>query len=1064
MTEMMNYARDEENYGCVFSISQALRLCLDNKGKIDMDYISKLTGVENTNALVGLIFFDPESESWVTADDYLSGNIMRKLEAAKAANGNGRFAKNITALESVLPPKPEADDIYVSIGSCWIPPEIYDQFIEYMFGEKYKNYSPWLRNARKKESAIIYESITGQWVLPRKNDWYDRRDITVNITYGGHGYNALDIIERTLNHQNIVVRDALGNVSSSHTASILDKQEKLNEKFRSWIWSDPIRKEKLVDIYYKRFCCIRRRRFDGSYLTFPGMFKDIELYPYQLAAVEKMLFTKNVLLAHDVGSGKTYEMIAAAMKLRSWDRSGKNMFLVPNNIVGQWAEIFRKMYPDAKILTVEPKSFTPNLRQSVLKDIRDNDYDGIIIAYSSFDLITPLSNICALENKKKKLETACSAYSNNYASRKIPKKLRGQLDKTEKQICALRTEILDYDGICFDELGITRLFVDEAHNFKNLPISTNQQVMGINSSGSKKCSKLLEKIRCIQDNGGDIVFATGTPLTNSITDAFVLQKYLQEDELEQLGISNFDSWTSLFAHPVTDFEIDLDTKTYRQATRFSQFHNLPELTSLMSLVSDYHRVDNKTNGIPDHSGRINMLVPKTKEFIELLDEISMRLNSIRSGAVSRSKDCLLKICVDARKAALDMRLYKIGAAFIEQSKIARCAEKIANIYFRTANQKSTQLVFSDMFHSKSGFDLYDALINRLIELRVNENEIAVVHEADTDSQRSKLFKAVREGDIRVLIGSTMKLGTGVNVQDRLVALHHLDVPWRPADMTQREGRILRQGNTNDKIYIYRYIAEGSFDAYSWQLLEKKASFITDFLAGTYSQRTAEDIDDTVLDFATAKGLAADDPRVKERVEIENRLMRLKTLQRSFTEQRIMLRQQLGEIPQQEKHLRELIEMYRKDNNTYTVWCSTHPRSKRRSNKEAKARNAIREFITAAIRNNNQTLRTLMQYHGFSIVLPPVKDEKPYLLVKGVGSYRVEINADAENATNYLLRIDNVLASLNDRICKVNNQLVELESTKAKIEAELLKPNPFAKQIKDAEFKLRQLDEDLGIAI
>ena len=859
------------------SISDGLMYSLSNLGRVDIEYISSITGEDYKTiicALKGSIYQNPETwgecfyKGWETSEEYLSGNMIRKWKAAKEADKeyNGYFSENIKAIEKVIPPTVATNDIYITLGSPWVPADIIDDFILHLFGDPFKHdrsrYNQAVIDRMMESWKTIHDEITGTWEIPCKSRYND--SVSVSNTYGTDKLEALYILEKTLNMQTIAVKDKIccatnasgvkRVINKAETAAAIEKQQKLIKEFQKWVWEDDARKERLERIFENKFSCIRRRIFDGSFLRFPDMSAQINLYPYQKDAVARIIFTPNTLLAHDVGAGKTYVMIAAAMEMRRMGLSEKNMFVVPNNIVGQWKNIFHEMYPSADILCVDPKSFAPSKRESILERIRDNDFDGIIIAYSCFEQI-PLSkgyyqNLLIDEQK----HIAEIAGKKNKATSRLKKKQ----EAVSKALSELSVAMDDlYNGVYFDELGITRLFVDEAHNFKNVPLETKtNNVLGINSTGSKRCQDMMDKVHMIQkkNDGKGVVLATGTPITNSITDAYIMQRYLQSGELGMLDLQSFDSWIGMFAERVTEFEVDVDTSTYRLATRFAKFHNLPELTSLLSSVADFHQVD-ESAGIPAFDGYNDALVSKTPAFAAYLADISTRADNVRKGRISRKDDNMLKITTDGRKAALDLRLVDPNAVFTYQSKVARCVENVADIYFRTTSRKSAQIIFCDTSTPKTGFNIYDEVKVMLQNKGVPSDKIAFIHDAETEAQRNTLFAQVRNGDIRILIGSTYKLGLGVNVQERLIALHHIDVPWRPADMTQREGRILRRGNTNSKVYIYRYITEGSFDAYSWQLLETKQRFISELLSGSLTERSGTDIADTVLDYAEVKALA-----------------------------------------------------------------------------------------------------------------------------------------------------------------------------------------------------------------
>lgn len=1066
------------------SISDGLMYSLSNLGRVDIEYISSITGEDYKTiicALKGSIYQNPETwgecfyKGWETSEEYLSGNMIRKWKAAKEADKeyNGYFAENIKAIEKVIPLTVATNDIYITLGSPWVPADIIDDFILHLFGDPFKHcrYNQGVIDRMMESWKTIHDEITGTWEIPCKSRYND--SVGVRETYGTDKLEALYILEKTLNMQTIAVKDKIccatnasgvkRVINKAETAAAIEKQQKLIKEFQKWVWEDDERKERLERIFENNFSCIRRRIFDGSFLRFPDMSAQINLYPYQKDAVARIIFTPNTLLAHDVGAGKTYVMIAAAMEMRRMGLSEKNMFVVPNNIVGQWKNIFHEMYPSADILCVDPKSFAPSKRESVLERIRDNDFDGIIIAYSCFEQI-PLSKgyyqSLLIDEQKHIAEIAGK-------KNKATSRLKKKQEAVSKALSELSVAMDDlYNGVYFDELGITRLFVDEAHNFKNVPLETKtNNVLGINSTGSKRCQDMMDKVHMIQkkNDGKGVVLATGTPITNSITDAYIMQRYLQSGELGMLDLQSFDSWIGMFAERVTEFEVDVDTSTYRLATRLAKFHNLPELTSLLSSVADFHQVDT-SSGIPQIDGYTDALVSKTNEFADYLKGISQRAEDVRNGYVSRKDDNMLKITTDGRKAALDLRLVDPNAAFNYQSKVARCVENVADIYFRTTSQKSTQIIFCDTSTPKTGFNIYDEVKVMLQNKGVPSDKIAFIHDAETEAQRNTLFAQVRNGDIRILIGSTYKLGLGVNVQERLIALHHIDVPWRPADMTQREGRILRRGNTNSKVYIYRYITEGSFDAYSWQLLETKQRFISELLSGSLTERSGTDIADTVLDYAEVKALAVGDPLVKQRVEAANELTRYMALQSKLVESRIRLEKELLEMPGQIHNQIDLIEYCKQDLAFYTEWRKINPpvEDSKMKKEEAEKRKTLREFISTAIREHvlETKEKTLTSYRGFDIVLPAnMTLEKPYVWLKKSGKYYVELgDTDIGN----LIRIDNYLDSLGDHLSKLMQNLEQLREKEKDIRFELSKDESYTDQIETYKNKVKKLDKKLGV--
>lgn len=1072
----------------VDAVADALILSLTTRGCVDIEYISSITGESKKDvilALKGSIYQNPDTwnqhydQGWETAEEYLSGNLMRKLKTAREANKlfNGYFQRNIDAIKKVLPPVVKAQDIYVTLGSPWLPADIIDDFIMYLFGNPYKYMEHSYYYHQHKDELFnylktVHDEITGSWEIPNKGRY--NHSVNVSRVYGTKRLEALHILERTLNMKTVYVTDEVSSpntktgttrvINKDDTVAAIDCQKKLINAFQDWVWKDEDRKARLEKIYERKFGSIKRRVFDGSFLKFPGLSEDVHLFDYQKNAVARILFTPNTLLAHDVGAGKTYVMIAAGQELRRMGLSKKNMYVVPNNIVGQWASIFRSMYQDANLLVVEPKTFTPDVRAYVLKRMRDEDFDGIIIAYSCFEEM-PISlqgHINQLEEEKKEIAAKLSA-KNKHITPQLLKKVKD----INKKLDELNTRYQDpFDqSIYFDDLKVNRLFVDEAHNFKNVPIDTKtNQVLGISSTGSNRCKEMLEKVRFVQrsNNGKGVVFATGTPITNSVTDCYIMQQYLQSGELALLDLHCFDAWIGMFAEKSTAFEIDVDTSGYRLATRFNRFHNLPELTALLSQIADFHQLDASAD-IPQFDGYQDKVNSKSIDLEKFLKSISERADIVRKGQIERTKDNMLKITSDGRKAALDIRLVDPTASYDFNSKVARCAENVSKIYFDTYLGKKTQLIFCDTSTPKQGFNIYDELKTRLIELGVAEDDIAFVHDANTDAQREKLFKKVRSGEIRVLIGSTFKLGIGVNVQDRLIAIHHIDVPWRPADMTQREGRILRQGNTNDKVYIYRYITEGSFDAYSWQLLETKQRFIQDLLSGSIVERSGSEIDDIVLNYAEVKALAVGNPAVKTRCEKANELTRLYTLQHKLIEARIGMQQELLEIPTKIENERKYIAKCKSDLAFYKDLKSKElpPRDQHEKDQQIEKRRALREFIGNEVRDYvlETSEKTILEYKGFKVVLPAnMTREKPYCYLVREGKYYVELgDTDVGN----LARIDNFIDNLQTHLDRLNAILRGYLIREADIKAQLEKDDDYTARIEELKREIENLDRQLG---
>ena len=1049
------------------SISDGLIICLTNLGRVDIEYISVITGESLKNVIVALrgsIYQNPDKWNecfylgWETAEEYLSGNLCRKYRAAKKANVKykGYFQANVDALEKIMPPRLDAEQIYAPLGAPWIPTDIIDNFIDFLLGPVVPNLSSTVYRTRHSEELAL-------WEIPGKTRYmYTGYSARCYSTYGTSRIDALSIIEKTLNQRAVAVYDEVktGELTKSgkpkksrvlnegETVLALDKQEKILEKFNNWLWSDPARKNRLELIYEEKYASTRVRRFDGSFLTLPGLNPSINLFPFQKNAVARILFTPNTLLAHDVGSGKTYVMICAGMELRRMGISKKNLYVVPNNLVGQWRDTFLHMYSQASLLVVEPKSFTPAKRWQTLSLIRDGDYDGIIMAYSCFEQI-PMSKsfeVDKLENEIKVIEqTTQGLYSNVMSAHR---------QKLEKELNSTILKRVNPQEVAFDKLGINTLFVDEAHNYKNVPIETKvDRVLGISSGGSAKCQDMLDKVYCIQDqnNGRGVVFATGTPITNSLTDAFVMQLYLQSGELKLLGLSSFDGWIGMFAEKHTDFEVDIDTSKFRLATRFSKFHNLPELTSLFSTFADFHTVSRNDVDLPDFCGYTDNIIPPDPSFIKYLEAISERADLVRSRKVPRNKDNLLLITTDGRKAALDVRLVDNSVVHLASCKVCACAKNVYELY-KNYDDK-TQLVFSDYGTPKETFNVYSELRRLLISYGIPSEEIEFVHSATTDKKRDKLFESVRLGKIKVLIGSTLKLGLGVNVQDKLVAIHHLDVPWRPADMVQREGRILRQGNTNDEIFMHRYITKGSFDAYSWQLLETKQRFISSLLSGHVSERNNCDVYDTVLSYAEVKALAIGNPAIKERVETANELNRLLILRRESLIHKDDLRAELNKIPAKIQRQQEVADNALADIDLYKDCYAELTPVERKD-----IRVALETALLDNILKPNET--ELFKYQGFTVALPSgMSMSKPFIWLYGAGKYYLELG---ESPLGYLTRIDNFLNDLPAFTEKQEDKLKKLHMIQASIEVELEEDDIYEERIEELRRKIEKLDKKLGV--
>lgn len=1061
------------------SIPDAFVRCLRDTGRVDIGRIAELSGAgtsEVIEALRGSIYCNPDTwgckadQGWETADEYLSGNLRYKLVKARLAykTYRGSFRDNVEALEALLPPEMKAEDIYVTLGSPWLPPEIIDEFVNHLIQP----------HDYHRCKGTIHDEETGSWEIPDKSMY--AHYVRNTNTFGTSRIEAVKILERTLNMKTIRVTDEVRSetsksgvkrvVNREETAAAQEKQKLIIAEFRRWIWQDEERRRKVKELFERKYGCTVARRFDGRFLEFPGMSDSVRLYPYQKDAVARILFTPNTLLAHDVGAGKTYIMIAAAMELRRMGMARKCMFVVPNNLVEQWRGIFLELYPDAQLLCIEPGDMDPDRRNQTMKKVIVNSYDGIIIAYSCFDRI-PLSKRAHLDALRAERDGMLAV---KRRKKKVTSSFDRKLDKLNKELGELAAgRDIGLELICFNDLGIDRLFVDEAHNYKNVSIETAiSGVYGINRKGSSKCDSMMDKVHYVQQthDGGGVVMATGTPITNSISDIYVFQKYLQSGELQLLDLQTFDSWVGMFAEKTTEFEIAVDTGSYRLATRFARFHNIPELTTILASIADFHSMD-AGGDIPQFDGYTDVVIPRSSALKAYLEEISRRADRVHERKVKRDEDNMLKITSDGRKAALDIRLvtepaegsYEFGAP-VGRCKVSECAERTAIIWHRTKAERLTQLIFCDTSTPKAGFNMYDELKQRLVDLGVDAAEIAYVHDANTERRREKLFSSIREGRIRVLIGSTFKLGLGVNVQDRLVAVHHLDLPWRPADMVQREGRILRAGNLNEKVEIYRYITEGSFDAYSWQLLETKQRFISDILSGTIAGRSGGEVDDTVLDYAEVKALALGNPLLRSRVETRNEISRLSALQRKSVEARLRLEQRYRELPDAIAARQLELDMCLSD--VAFIEARGKDPYKDLSAAEKKRVAAWRKHVREYLGKNLYSCvmmpkeEALMYYRGFTIVLPAGMDgSHPYLYLVREGRYRVDMS---DKETGLLIRLDNFLDRLDEHAEVLRRRKEVLEQELKETEAELLKAESYSDLIDEYTAKLDRIDDELGV--
>lgn len=860
----------------VDTASEALAVSLGEKARVDLAYMSELTGKseeEVAKELAGVIFQNPVTEKWENADEYLSGNVREKLATARIfAENRPEFAINVTALEGVQPKELDASEIEVRIGATWIGPKYMEDFMRETFETPDYLFD---RNL----VGVQYSDVTGQWNVKGKNA--DRGNSLVNMTYGTSRANAYRILEDSLNLRDTRIFDTIEEdgkekrvLNKKETTLASQKQEAIREAFKDWIFRDPERRQTLCAKYNELFNSTRPREYDGSHLKFPGMTPDITLRPHQLNAVAHQLYGDNTLLAHCVGAGKTFEMIAAAMESKRLGLCQKSLFVVPNHLTEQWASDFLRLYPGANILAATKKDFEPANRKKFCSSIATGDYDAVIIGHTQFEKI-PLSTerqAAMIERQITEIEMAIEAVKAEKGERYTIK----QMEKTKKSLNARLSRINDTSRkdnvVTFEQLGVDRLFVDESHNYKNLFLYTKMRnVAGIAQTEAQKSSDMFAKCQYMDEltGGKGITFATGTPISNSMTELYTNMRYLQYSTLQKLGLGNFDSWAATFGETQTAIELAPEGTGYRAKTRFAKFFNLPELISLFKESADIQTPDMLKLPVPEAEYE-NVVLKPSEYQKEMVQSLADRAEAVRDRKVEPHVDNMLKITNDGRKLALDQRLINDMLPDEDNSKATTCVDKVCEIWEETKEQKSAQLIFCDLSTPKGDgtFNVYEDIRNKLIEKGVPPEEIAFIHDANTEKRKAELFAKVRSGQVRFLLGSTAKMGAGTNVQDRLIALHHLDVPWRPSDIEQQEGRILRQGNMNDKVKIFRYVTEGTFDSYSWQLIENKQKFIGQIMTSKSPVRSCEDIDEAALSYAEVKALATGNPYIKEKMDLD----------------------------------------------------------------------------------------------------------------------------------------------------------------------------------------------------
>lgn len=1063
--------RKKKEFNNVATANEALMVSLSEKAKVDINYMSELTGISNEKIkkdLDGIIFKVPsvlneEQEEYVTADEYLSGNIREKLEVAKmSAAIDPKYQKNVEALEKAMPKELTASEIEVRLGATWIPVEIYQQFLYELLDTP-----SWVRNYTK----LSYSSYNANWNISAKN--MDKESVKADKTYGTSRANAYRLMEDCLNLKQTKIFDYEydddGNkqaiLNKKETMIAQQKQDTIKESFNNWIWKDPQRREELTQIYNRLFNSIRPREYNGDHLEFPGMNPEITLRKHQKDAIAHILYGQNVLLAHVVGAGKTFEMTAACMELKRLGLAQKPMFVVPNHLVEQWGAEFLQLYPSANILVATKRDFEKKNRKKLFSKMATGEYDAIIIGHSQFEKI-PMS----IERQKMNIENEIEEITNGISSLKANNGERftiKQLERTKKGLKAKLEKLNKNDRkddlITFEEIGVDRLFVDEAHFYKNLFLFTKMNnVSGLSTTDAQKSSDLYLKCRYLDEitGGKGVVFATGTPISNSMTEMYTMQRYLQYSTLVKHNLQHFDCWASTFGETSTSIELAPEGSGYRMKTRFSKFFNLPELINMFKEVADIKTADMLNLPVPNAHYQ-NVAVKPSDIQKELVESLGERAQKIRDGTVDPHEDNMLKITNDGRKLALDQRLINELLPENKNSKVNACIKNILKIYQETVEEKSTQLVFCDMSTPRNdAFNVYDEIRNKLLEEGIPESEIAYIHNAKTDVKKKELFSKVREGKVRILIGSTGKMGAGTNVQECLIAIHDLDCPWRPSDLEQRAGRIVRQGNRNKDVYIYRYVTEGTFDAYLYQLVENKQKFIGQIMTSKSPVRSAEDIDEASLSYAEIKALASGNPKVKEKMELDTKVSKLKLAKANYLSQKYDLEDRIIKYyPQKIKSIKTRIEGLENDIKDLKPQ-KEFQQIKIKNMLIVDKKQAGNAILLACKGYDGQDKKYIGEYRGFDLYIQFNSLSQYYIMsLKKELYYPVELGNDVYGN---LTRIDNAIENI-PKSLKVEREL--LQNTLQQLHnAELEVEKPFEKEdeLNNALKKLSKINKELDL--
>ena len=1065
--------RRAETVTSVDTASEALAVCIGERAGVDLSYMAQLSGkteAELTEELAGVIFKNPISEKWEPSDEYLSGNVREKLQIAKQfAEDHPEYQVNVQYLEQVQPKDLDASEIEARLGATWISEDYITRFMaetfhtpRYYVGSKVK---------------VQYAEVTGQWNVMGKNvDSYGNALVT--STYGTQRANAYRLLEDALNLRDTKIYDTVQDAEGEHrelnrkeTMLAQQKQELIKEEFKEWIFKDLHRREDLCKIYNERFNSIRPREYDGSHIQFVGMNPEITLMPHQKNAVAHVLYGNNTLLAHCVGAGKTFQMIAAGMESKRLGLSQKNLYVVPNHLTEQWGSDFLRLYPGANILVATKKDFEPANRKRFCSRIATGDYDAVIIGHTQFEKI-PLSRerqIAMLEDQIAditfSIEEAAHQAGQNYTIK--------QLEKTKKSLQARMKKLNDQtrkdDVVTFEQLGVDRLFVDESHSFKNLFLYTKMRnVAGISQTDAQKSSDMFMKCRYMDEltGGRGITFATGTPVSNSMTELYTIMRYLQYDTLMRMGMGHFDSWAATFGETVTAIELSPEGTGYRAKTRFARFFNLPELISIFKEAADIQTSDMLNLPVPE-AEFINEVLKPSEEQQEMVSAFSERAESVRGGLVNPTEDNMLKITNDGRKCALDQRLLNELLPDAEKSKVNTCVENAFQVWEEGKADRTTQLIFCDLSTPKGDgtFNVYDDVRNKLTEKGIPKEEIAFIHEYNTEAKKAELFAKVRAGQVRILMGSTPKLGAGTNVQDRLIALHHLDCPWKPSDLEQQEGRILRQGNQNDKVKIFRYVTENTFDAYMWQILENKQKFISQIMTSKSPVRACEDVDDTALSYAEIKALATGNPYIKEKMDLDVQVSKLKLLKANHTSQIYRLESDIAKnFPVQISALKERIAGMQidsqvvksvdlQDNDTFAMTVGNVLYEDKKEAGEAL-------IAACAGLKTVSTGGKVGEYHGFTLSASYNMFSNAFeLTIKGKCSYKLEIGKDP---VGNMQRIHNTLSSIDRKLTESEQKLETVQQQLATAQEEVKKPFPKEAELNEKMERLSELNALLNM--